>query len=242
MEKVKETNEALREIVLHDDEIFSKATSLCNNTSNEITLANVSTNVLSIDKDSEPINLESPEPPEMPSIWEGSPISPITSPPYSHVDSTELNNEIIEFHVKGPNSQFVNLEDTLMKESKNYATSVDGSVTGLVSDIPEKDSIPKKTTPKKMTEASKKKTFVQARKQSKPITITPSPPEKAAPVPTDDDEIILSESLENVIDEESSSVAPSKMFTTQSDEKEWREKFSEDGVLYEPESEGRSLR
>ena len=35
---------------------------------------------------------DSPKPPDKPSIWMGSPISPIPSPPCSPVDSTELNN------------------------------------------------------------------------------------------------------------------------------------------------------
>jgi hypothetical protein len=110
--KNKETNEALREKVLLDTDIPDRATISENITANKNTLADVSSGILPIDENSKTIpitDVESPEPPEMPSIWVGSPISPIPSPPCSHVDSTELNNEIVEFQVKGPNLQIVNL-------------------------------------------------------------------------------------------------------------------------------------
>lgn len=50
-----------------------------------------------------------PETPDKPSIWVGPPISSIPSPPILHVDSTELNSEIVESHVKGPNLEVDNL-------------------------------------------------------------------------------------------------------------------------------------
>ena len=93
----------------------------------------------------------------MPSIWEGSPISPIPSPLCSHVDSTELNNEIVEFRVKIPNPQFVNLRETLLKEAENSVISVDGSEACLTNKFSEKDKTSKTDTPKKDTRASKKK-------------------------------------------------------------------------------------
>ena len=44
------------------------------------------------------------------------------------------------------------------------------------------------------------------------------------------------------MNEENSSKLPTKVSTMIADDKEWREKVSEDGALYEPELEGRSLR
>ena len=95
--------------------------------------------------------------------------------------------------MKGPNLEFVNLGETLTKEADDSVNSVDDSEACLPSDTSEKVISTSKSTPKKRTRShKKKKAFVQVRLQSKPISVTPSPPEKAAPVPVDDNEIALS--------------------------------------------------
>ena len=66
-----------------------------------------------------------------------------------------------------------------------------------------------------------------SKKKNKPISITPSPPEKAAPVPVNDDETAISECGEKVQVEKNNSNTPTKVSTMKADKKELREKISE---------------
>ena len=96
--------EPLREVILKDSEISNKET-----LSEDILLLLTFwliqyQSVNEIQRSVVIIASESPEPPDKPYNWVESPISPIPSPPISHVehvDSTELNKEIVEFHVRG---------------------------------------------------------------------------------------------------------------------------------------------